>query len=90
MSTFACHCGGTVTGVSEPDPERSNYPTFTFTCDGHQGGGERVLLIAKVWGTPADEEALMATMKQPIDHNEQFYLDNPAATNDQITSRVIL
>jgi len=94
MSTFACHCGGIVTGTSDPDPERDDNPTWTFACNDHRGAGPRELLIVRVSGTPTGERALalteedrMAVMKDAIDVNGQWLLDNPTTP---LTSDVIL
>ena len=91
MSTFACHCGGTITGTSAPDPERNGQPNWTFVCDGHQAGAQRTMMIAKVMGDPGDnEEARMMGMKQPIDANEQWFIDNPTPSEAAITSTLVL
>lgn len=89
MSTFTCHCGGTVTGTSVNGPAD---PTWTFNCDNHQGGGARDLLIVEIAGTPTDpdEETRMGLMKDAIDANEQWFIDNPAPGADLITSKLIL
>jgi hypothetical protein len=90
MSTFACHCGGTITGTSAPDPARGDVPTWTFVCDDHRGGGARTLLYVEVSGIPADEPAIMLTMKDPIDRNEKWFIDNPTPDRANITSTLIL